>query len=273
MTVAGPWPSVPSSRRAGGPTVQQGRESVVRPGGASGLEPPLAPRCCRGQRELSRPPASSPSRAGARDVQASIVLAGAPLTTVIDAPALAVRKARARDGRLPRSSSRAWATPPSRKHDLLHGRRVRGIEPPLVAGRAAAVVARQCRRRAPPSGGIENGQGGHGILLPSARRTEHAALPALARLSRRPRSRFAPAQRKPRGSLTRRPTLVQRKRWAGASPEARSSRYVEAPRGRPQVGCRASVCVLRGCSRIGMCSAASRTSTFRRPPEPMDFAV
>jgi hypothetical protein len=73
-----------------------------------------------------------------------------------------------------------------------NGRRVRGIEPPLVAGRAAGVVARQRRRRAPQAGGIENGKAVM-ALLPSARRTEPGALPALAHLARRSRSRFAPA--------------------------------------------------------------------------------
>jgi hypothetical protein len=40
--------------------------------------------------------------------------------------------------------------------DLLHGRRVRGIELSLVARRTSGVVARQRRWRAPPAGGIEN---------------------------------------------------------------------------------------------------------------------
>jgi hypothetical protein len=45
---------------------------------------------------------------------------------------------------------------PHHRRDVLHGRRVRGIEPPLVARRATGVATRQRRRRAPPTGGIEN---------------------------------------------------------------------------------------------------------------------
>jgi hypothetical protein len=39
--------------------------------------------------------------------------------------------------------------------DLFNGRRVGGIEPPLVAGRTSAVVAGHRRGRATPTGGIE----------------------------------------------------------------------------------------------------------------------
>jgi hypothetical protein len=40
--------------------------------------------------------------------------------------------------------------------DLLDGRRVRGIEPALVARRASGVIAGHGRGRAPPTGGIEH---------------------------------------------------------------------------------------------------------------------
>src|SRR3954452_20917479 len=42
--------------------------------------------------------------------------------------------------------------------DLFHARRVSGVEPPLVAGRASGVVAGQGRRRTPPTGGIEHAE-------------------------------------------------------------------------------------------------------------------
>lgn len=47
--------------------------------------------------------------------------------------------------------------------DLLHRRWVRGIQLPLVAGRATGVIAGHGRGRAPPTGGIENSRDGHGI--------------------------------------------------------------------------------------------------------------
>jgi hypothetical protein len=49
------------------------------------------------------------------------------------------------------------------RDDFLDGRRVGGIELPLVAGRATGVVARQGCGRSPPTGGIERSRDGHGI--------------------------------------------------------------------------------------------------------------
>src|SRR3954454_15933080 len=49
------------------------------------------------------------------------------------------------------------------RDDLLHGRRVGGIELPVVAWRATGVVGRHGRGRAPPTGGIEHSRDGHGI--------------------------------------------------------------------------------------------------------------
>jgi hypothetical protein len=49
------------------------------------------------------------------------------------------------------------------RDDLLDGRRVGGIELPLVAGRATGVVAGHRRGRSPPAGGIEHSRDSHGI--------------------------------------------------------------------------------------------------------------
>lgn len=56
----------------------------------------------------------------------------------------------------------------------------RGAKEPRRRGRSASAGDRQRRRRAPPTGGIENWPDGHGILLPIAQQTEPAVLPALA---------------------------------------------------------------------------------------------
>src|SRR3982751_434312 len=47
------------------------------------------------------------------------------------------------------------------RDDLLDGRRVGGIELPLVWGRATGVVARHGCGRSPPTGGIERSRDGH----------------------------------------------------------------------------------------------------------------
>ena len=52
--------------------------------------------------------------------------------------------------------------------DLLDGRRVSRVAHTLVARRVASVIPRQRRRRATPSGGIQDNRDGHGILLPIA---------------------------------------------------------------------------------------------------------
>jgi len=62
--------------------------------------------------------------------------------------------------------------------DLLDGRRVRRVLLPLVARRTTSVIARERCRRAAPAGCVEHWRSGHGILLPIARRMEHAALAA-----------------------------------------------------------------------------------------------
>jgi hypothetical protein len=49
------------------------------------------------------------------------------------------------------------------RDDLLDGRRVGGIQLPLVAGRATGVVARHRCGRSPPTGGIQRSRDGHGI--------------------------------------------------------------------------------------------------------------
>ena len=56
--------------------------------------------------------------------------------------------------------------------DLFHGRRVGGIEPPLVAGRTSGVVAGHGRGRATPTGGIEHCGRRSWDLLPIAQRTQ-----------------------------------------------------------------------------------------------------
>ena len=101
------------------------------------------------------------------------------------------------------------AGPAHHRDNLLHRRRVRRIEPPLVARRAAGVVTRQRRWRAPPTGGIENWQGGHGVSSQSHSGQSPLPYQRSAYLAVRSRCRFAPTQRKSGGWLSRRPTLVQ----------------------------------------------------------------
>jgi hypothetical protein len=64
--------------------------------------------------------------------------------------------------------------------DLLDRRRVGGVLLTLVAWRTTSVVARQRRWRTATASRIEQRCNGHGILLPIAVRTEHAAVAALA---------------------------------------------------------------------------------------------
>ena len=87
------------------------------------------------------------------------------------------------------------------RDDLLDGRRVGGIELPLVAGGATGVVARHGRGRSPPTGGIENWQDGHGISSQShsgqsPRHYQHAGASRSSHVGDCA-SRFARAMRKP----------------------------------------------------------------------------
>src|SRR3954447_2971110 len=83
--------------------------------------------------------------------------------------------------------------------DLFHARRVSGIEPPLVAGRASGVVAGQGRRRTPPTGGIEHCGDGHGISSQShnGRSRSLTSAPASPSPPSSSCTRFATAKRKP----------------------------------------------------------------------------
>src|SRR4051812_24593660 len=76
---------------------------------------------------------------------------------------------------------------------------------PLYAA-TAGVIGRQRRWRTPPTGGIENWQGGHGILLPRA--ADRARSPTNAHASLADPLPLRPGTAEAGGSLTRRPTLV-----------------------------------------------------------------
>jgi hypothetical protein len=86
--------------------------------------------------------------------------------------------------------------------DLFHGRRIGGIEPPLVAGRTSGVIAGHGRGRATPTGGIEHWRDGHGISSQSHSGTQSPPPYRRSRIlasgiTSRSRSRFARAKRKP----------------------------------------------------------------------------
>jgi hypothetical protein len=75
-----------------------------------------------------------------------------------------MRAAMERDDQRPQASAVAIVgSSAHHRDDFFDGRRVGGIELPLVAGRATGVVARQGCGRSPPTGGIERSRDGHGI--------------------------------------------------------------------------------------------------------------
>jgi hypothetical protein len=108
--------------------------------------------------------------------------------------------------------------------DLFHGRRVGGIEPPLVAGRTSGVVAGHGRRRATPTGRHRARRARSWDLLPIAQRTEPARLPVLPHPRQAHRAFASPwrcgSQPVVNQTAGSRPIRAS----VGAGPDARSSR-------------------------------------------------
>ena len=87
-------------------------------------------------------------------------------------------------------SSRAFARSPAARRSVARG------------ANAVPGATRHRRRRAAPTGGIENWQGGHGVSSPSHSGQSPLPYQRSAHLAVRSRCRFAPTQRKSDGSLT-----------------------------------------------------------------------
>ena len=167
-------------------------------------------RAACGRRQASRPRNADPRRAGAR-AQFCLRNPRAPrgsASTMRSTPP-AMTGTSISTSTHGQGSSRAFARSPAARRSVARG------------ANAVPAATRHRRRRAAPTGGIENWQGGHGVSSQSHSGQSPLPYQRSAHLAVRSRCRFAPTQRKSDGSLSRRPTVVLGGRGDRAEERAR----------------------------------------------------